>query len=197
VGLLLAAGTGSRFRASAGRDDVDKLLSVLPDGRTVCAASAAALRAVVPYVLAVTRPGAPALRAALEEAGCVVLEAPQSMRGMGASLAAGARLLLGTVRESPPRACLVALADMPWIKVATLAAVRDAAGSGIVAPFHAGQRGHPVGFAWDLLPEMAQLDGDAGARALLARHGVRGVPCDDPGILRDVDTPADLSGDAA
>ncbi|HCK4783779.1 TPA: nucleotidyltransferase family protein, partial [Pseudomonas aeruginosa] len=44
---------------------------------------------------------------------------------------------------------------------------------------------------WDAL---AQLDGDQGARRVLLAHrpAWREVPCDDPGVLRDVDTPAAL-----
>ncbi|MCR3868713.1 nucleotidyltransferase family protein, partial [Pseudomonas aeruginosa] len=44
---------------------------------------------------------------------------------------------------------------------------------------------------WDAL---AQLDGDQGARRVLQAHrpAWREVPCDDPGVLRDVDTPAAL-----
>ncbi|MGA7779576.1 MAG: nucleotidyltransferase family protein, partial [Paraburkholderia sp.] len=36
------------------------------------------------------------------------------------------------------------------------------------------------------------LDGDTGARALLTEHPVARLDVDDPGILRDVDTPEDL-----
>ena len=44
---------------------------------------------------------------------------------------------------------------------------------------------------WDAL---AQLDGDQGARRVLQAHRPAWceVPCDDPGVLRDVDTPAAL-----
>ena len=38
------------------------------------------------------------------------------------------------------------------------------------------------------------LDGDTGARNLLASHRIARLDVDDPGILRDVDTPEDLQG---
>ena len=59
-----------------------------------------------------------------------------------------------------------------------------------------GQRGHPVAFGGALGDELARLDGDEGARSLLARHAERlvAVPVGDPGIFRDVDTPSDLQG---
>lgn len=222
LGILLAAGRGERFRASSGHGEADKLLSVLPDGRTVAQASAQALRQVFPEVVAVVRPGAPALARTLRSAGCVVLEAADAARGMGASLACAARELMrtgggagaamdghsgageqaddarvtaaGTAQDAPaPHGCVVALADMPWIMSDTLLALRDAALSHrIAAPVYGGRRGHPVAFAWDLLPELAALDGDEGARALLRRHGVYEMPCADPGVLRDVDTIDDL-----
>ncbi|CAM3625783.1 nucleotidyltransferase family protein [Bordetella flabilis] len=220
VGVLLAGGRGERFRASAQCADADKLLAVLPDGRYVAAAAAAAMREVLPTVVAVVRPGNAALRGALQDAGCIVLESSAAVRGMGASLAHAAQALARAHADAdadadtdadadadagahgradapptaPPRGCVVALADMPWVAPATFESVRQAAlAHRIAAAAHGGRRGHPVAFAWDLLPELAALDGDEGARSLLRRHGVYEVPCDDPGVLRDVDTVDDLA----
>ncbi|UCE32671.1 MAG: NTP transferase domain-containing protein, partial [Burkholderiales bacterium] len=63
----------------------------------------------------------------------------------------------------------------------------------IAAPTHAGQRGHPVAFGATHLAALARLAGDQGARALLQAHPVTLVPTDDPGTIRDVDTPGDLA----
>jgi molybdenum cofactor cytidylyltransferase len=57
---------------------------------------------------------------------------------------------------------------------------------------HRGVRGHPVGFALHHYDALAALDGDTGARALFASAPVQLLDVDDPGIVRDVDTPADL-----
>jgi molybdenum cofactor cytidylyltransferase len=67
-------------------------------------------------------------------------------------------------------------------------------GAVLVAPFHAGRRGHPVGFAAGLGAELLAANGDAGARDILARHAssLTRLDVDDPGILIDVDTPGDL-----
>ncbi|OZI32320.1 hypothetical protein CAL29_17700 [Bordetella genomosp. 10] len=202
AGILLAAGEGRRFRASAGDEGADKLLAPLPDGRPVVLAAAEALRAVAAAVVVVLRPGRPALRDALARAqGCELIETMEAERGMGASLAAGARHLLARYDqarydqggEAVPHGVLVALGDMPWIAPETLRAVCEAGlRHPIVAPACEGRRGHPVAFAWDLLPEVAALDGDTGARALLQRHGVHELSCQDAGVLRDVDTVADL-----
>jgi molybdenum cofactor cytidylyltransferase len=94
---------------------------------------------------------------------------------------------------------VIALADMPFVRPETIRAVawRLAAGAPIVAPRYHGERGHPVGIAARYLAELEALAGDEGARAILKRDAalVEFVDCDDPGVLRDVDTPADLDSD--
>lgn len=57
---------------------------------------------------------------------------------------------------------------------------------------HRPDEGHPVRFAASLLGELAALDGDKGARVLFSRHAVTRLAVTDPGIIADVDTPADL-----
>ncbi|QKH33513.1 nucleotidyltransferase family protein [Achromobacter pestifer] len=192
VGILLAAGQGSRYAAQ--RPGADKLLAPLPQGVCVAAASARMLRAAVDMVVAVVRPGSAALAGLLRTEDCRVLETDRADEGMGASLAAAAQYLLGL--PATPEAVLVALADMPWIRRASLDGVLDALlHAPMAAPSYQGQRGHPVGFRAELLPQLAVLSGDEGARRLLRQPGLHLVPTDDPGVLRDVDTPADL-GDA-
>ena len=67
------------------------------------------------------------------------------------------------------RGWLVALADMPCIRVATLQAVAELIGGGaaLAAPSYAGRRGHPVGFAARWRDALLALEGDEGARAIL------------------------------
>ncbi|RQV64732.1 nucleotidyltransferase family protein [Burkholderia cenocepacia] len=186
TGVLLAGGLGQRFDPSGLHS---KLLARLPDGTPVAVAAARRLAAATADVIAVVRPGAEKLAILLNEAGCQVVYAPDALRGMGASLAAG-------VRTAPDASgWLVALGDMPWIAASTYETVTralDADGASIVAPAHRGVRGHPVGFAAHHFEALATLDGDAGARALFASGPVALLDVDDPGILRDVDTPADL-----
>ncbi|KVE36452.1 nucleotidyltransferase family protein [Burkholderia sp. TSV86] len=189
TGILLAAGFGTRFDPSGVHS---KLLAKLPDGTPVAVAAAQRLAAVLPNVIAVVRPSAEKLARLLNGVGCQVVFAPDAVRGMGASLAAG----VGASADSP--GWIVALADMPWIAPATIEAVArtlEAAGSAsIVAPAYRGQRGHPVGFARRHGEALAALDGDSGARALLAANPPAIVDVDDAAVLRDVDTPADLPG---
>ena len=44
----------------------------------------------------------------------------------------------------------------------------------------------------ELYSELVTLSGDEGARRLVARYPAHGVEVDDPGVLVDVDTEADL-----
>ena len=153
-------------------------------------ASARRLRAAVDSVVAVVRPGNAAL-ALLRTEDCRVIEADPAGEGMGTSLATAARHLLAL--PDTPRSVLVALADMPWIRHASMAGVLDALQHApMAAPSHRGRRGHPVGFRADLLPRLALLNADEGARRLLGQPGLRLVEVDDPGVLLDIDTPADL-----
>lgn len=187
TGILLAAGLGTRFDPSGIHS---KLLAPLPDGTPVAVAAARRLAAAVPDVIAVVRPGAEKLAFLLNEAGCQVVYAADAERGMGASLAAGVRA------SGEATGWIVALADMPWIDTRTIEAIAralDADNASIVAPAYRGQRGHPVGFANRHHAALAALDGDAGARALLAAHPLALLELNDPAVLRDVDTPADLS----
>jgi molybdenum cofactor cytidylyltransferase len=182
VGILLAAGSATRFGG-------DKLLATLPDGAPIGVAALNHLGAAVDAVVAVVRPGDAALAAALAAAGARVTACPCAADGMGASLAWG-------VRAAPLAASwLIALADMPWIQSATIARVVDAlrGGARIAAPSWRDARGHPVGLTSGFYAELSALSGDEGAKTILARHSVSLIATEDAGILRDVDTPADLS----
>ena len=186
-GLLLAGGAATRFGGA-------KLLASAPDSPAPIGARAArSLLAGAGNALAVVRPGDAALARALREAGCEVLESPDSLRGLGASLAAGVRASRGA------GGWLVALADMPRILPATHRAVAAALARGAklaAAVDAAGLRGHPVGFSSDFYEDLAALDGDEGARSVVERHRawLELVRVDDPGIHFDVDTPGDLAG---
>jgi molybdenum cofactor cytidylyltransferase len=184
VGLLLAAGSASRFGS-------DKLQHALPHGVAIAVQSARHLRSAVSRVVAVVRPGSEPLSQSLKQEGCEVVVCDNAAEGMGASLACGARA------AGPADGYLVALADMPFVRPSTIAAVRDALARGapLAAPFCRARRGHPVGIAGQFFDQLLQLRGDEGARALLASNERRlvKIPVGDPGVLRDIDTPADLA----
>jgi molybdenum cofactor cytidylyltransferase len=191
VGILLAAGRATRFGG-------DKLLARLEPtpqcagrgGERVGALACRHLLEALPRVIAVVRPDDAALAAALGAAGASIVRCANADAGMGASLACGVR----AAREAG--GWVVALADMPWIAPATIARVAAALAQGatVAAPYHRGQRGHPVGFGTDCYAALAALGGDDGAKSVVAAFGdsLARIEVDDPGTLRDVDRRSDL-----
>jgi molybdenum cofactor cytidylyltransferase len=188
-GILLAAGYSRRFGSN-------KLLQALPAGSQdagvpIGLASARHLLEALPGSVAVVRPRAQKLGKLLADAGCDTVVCKNSGEGMGATLAAGVRA------SADAHGWVVALADMPFIRPETIRTVAKALSEGatIAAPAYHGERGHPVGFARRFLDELSGLKGDAGAREILKRHPdwVTLYEVDDPGVLRDIDKPSDLS----
>lgn len=183
TGVLLAGGCATRFGG-------DKLLQRLDNGLTLAEQAAQQLLLAVPDALAVIRSGDTALREHLAVTGIAILECPASARGIGASLACAIRA------RALSSGWVIALADMPWIQAATVYAVAQQlrCGAPLVVPVYQGRRGHPVGFSAEFQQQLMRLDGDIGARQILSAQGARVffVETTDPGIIADVDTPADL-----
>jgi molybdenum cofactor cytidylyltransferase len=184
VGLLLAAGSASRFGS-------DKLHHKLPHGVSIAAQAARHLKAEVQQVIAVVKPGADDLAATLSAEGCQIIVCPNAAEGMGASLACAAKA------AGEAQGYLVALADMPFIRCSSIAAVREAlvAGASLAAPYFRTRRGHPVGISGRFFDDLLNSAGDQGARKLLSAHekDLVKVPVGDPGVIRDIDTPGDLT----
>ncbi|HYA47354.1 MAG TPA: nucleotidyltransferase family protein [Burkholderiales bacterium] len=190
-GILLAAGYSTRFGSN-------KLLHALPAGAPdagtpMAIAAARHLLEVLPDSIAVVRPRAQKLGRLLRDAGCSTVVCKNAGEGMGTSLAAGVRA------AAEADGWVIALADMPFVRPDTIAKVVKAMeqGAAIAAPAIGGQRGHPVGFARAFFEALSTLKGDSGARDVLKRYPDRIVLCEveDPGALRDIDQPSDLSAD--
>ncbi|HET7158677.1 MAG TPA: nucleotidyltransferase family protein [Burkholderiales bacterium] len=183
VGILLAAGAGTRFGGG-------KLVHPLDDGVAIAVHAARNLITAGLHVVAVVRPADPQLANMLKAEGCTVTPCAESEQGMGHTLAHG------IATSADAAGWVVALADMPHIQPATIAAVAAAIKEGalIAAPRYHGVRAHPVGFAASLSDELLDLTGDSGARALLQRHAsdVRLIETDDPGVMLDIDRKSDL-----
>jgi molybdenum cofactor cytidylyltransferase len=144
--------------------------------------------AQVGEVFAVVKPGDEGL---FSSEPCTIVVCERAAEGMGASLACAARA------AGARAGYLVALADMPFIRPSSIAAVRVAleGGAALAAPYFRARRGHPVGFAGEFHAELGSLHGDEGARSVLERHAARMVkiPIGDPGVVRDIDRPGDLT----
>jgi molybdenum cofactor cytidylyltransferase len=190
TGILLAAGSGTRFGGGKLLAPLSAASHGVAAGTSIGVAACFHLAAALPRVVALVRPRDTALREQLRATGAEVIECDRAHEGMGATLASG------VAAAADATGWVVALADMPWIAPATIeavaAALRD--GASIAAPVHAGQRGHPVGFAAPWFSELVALTGDEGARSVIARYGaaVQAIEVDDPGVLRDVDRREDL-----
>ena len=190
VGILLAAGQGTRFGGAKLLAPLQTASHSVAAGTPVGVAACRHLVAAVADVVAVIRPGDRALAQQLREAGARVVECQRADDGMGASLACG-------VTAAPDAdGWVVALADMPWLAPATIISVADAltAGADIAAPIIDGERAHPVGFSRRHFAALVALTGDAGAKSLVAenRESMRLIATDDEGARRDVDTILDL-----
>ncbi len=189
VGLLLAGGQGSRFEAAGGGD---KLLAPW-HGEPIAAHAARLLVAACDQVLAVLPPGKPARAKVLAREGCKLVEQESVREGMGRSIAIGLASILSCWE---PRALVVMLADMPAVQATTLRALLDTWLARPDAPCvlarHRGQRGHPVVFGRSAFEGLLLLKGDRGAARLVDTLDPIVIDVEDPGILRDIDTPADL-----
>ena len=159
VGLLLAAGSAKRFGS-------DKLLHPLQHGVPIAVQAARHLKKEIPRVVAALRPSSERLQGLLKDEGCEIVVCANADEGMGASLACAVRA------AGPAEGYLVALADMPFVRPSSIAAVRDALASGarIVAPYFRTRRGHPVGISGFFYDRLIELGGDEGARRILGAH---------------------------
>jgi molybdenum cofactor cytidylyltransferase len=180
--IVTAAGLGSRFGGTLHK------LDQAFDGATVLATTVRnAVESKLPVVVVTTAGRARALAGFIAGHDIVVLSEAQAARGMGASIATG------VVERSGSAGWLVLPGDMPLVQPDTLLAVAGALAQHPVAyaQYH-GRRGHPVAFAAELYSELVQLSGDDGARRVMLRYPAHGQDVDDPGVLLDIDTPADL-----
>jgi len=111
--------------------------------------------------------------------------------GMLTSVQAGFRAL-----PLDAEAAVVMLGDQPFLPArvvdAVVAAYREG-GRGIVIPVFQGRRGHPVLVDAKYRDAVLGLDPADGLRRLMRAHpdDIRETEVDDPGILRDLDTPED------
>jgi molybdenum cofactor cytidylyltransferase len=189
--IVLAGGAGVRFGGG-------KLTAPWRGGALIDGALAAAFAAPVRSVTVITGADdkvAAAARAFAERLGDAgrlkLVHCPDHAEGMGATLRAG-------IASLPPdtAGAFVFLGDMPLIPHAVLPALAAAvvAGAPAAAPSFDGQRGHPVLFSAERLPQLRNLTGDQGARDVLRALGARLVLVDtpDPGVLVDIDRPQDL-----
>lgn len=189
VVVVLAAGAGSRFRTGAATA-AHKLAQPFAASTVLGCTLAQVVKSGLPRVVVTTSALHAAAVAAVGERDVLVLPEVGSTDvplGMGLSIAAG----VAAGADAP--GWLMLPGDMPLLHAASLRAVAAALHRhAVVHAAHGGRRGHPVGFRAELYGELVALEGDEGARGVLARHAAHAVEVDDPGVLLDIDTEDEL-----
>ena len=180
--VVPAAGRGNRFGGV-----LHKLEQPFEGGTVLTCTVRRAIQIQLPVVVVITAARAPGLANLLATRDVVVLSEADAALGMGASIAAG------VAERSGAPGWLVLPGDMPLVHPDSILAVASALEQHpVVYAQYRGRRGHPVAFAAELYSELIQLRGDEGARRVMARYPAHGQEVDDPGVLMDVDTAADL-----
>lgn len=179
--LILAAGASSRMRGA------DKLLLQV-DGLQQLRRIALQAMATGKHVFVTVPSDSPLRAAALRDLEVTIVAVHDSNKGISASLRAGYHA------AGNGAALMILPADMPGLDTADLTSV-IAAHNTDRAAIHRGSAGnrpgHPVVLPMDLLPGLAHLSGDQGARKLIDAQSHRVKLCPLPGdhAILDLDTP--------
>jgi molybdenum cofactor cytidylyltransferase len=182
--VILAAGRSTRMGAR------NKLLADVGGRPMLRHVAEAALASRARPVLVVVGHQAEAVKNALVGLQVGFVENPGYAAGLSSSLKKGIAALPGDCAGM-----LVLLGDMPEITSAHLDRLISAFTPGaIVVPTHQGKRGNPVLWPATCLGDMRHLEGDAGAKLLLAAHAEKIISVDlgSQAIFADVDTPEAL-----
>lgn len=186
--VVLAAGRSTRMGAA------NKLLADLGGMPMVRRVVETVLASHARPALVVTGHQAAEVSAVLSGLDVTLVSNPDYATGLASSVKAGVRAV--------PAECagaLVMLGDMPRIAVGhverLVVAYAAAQGGAIIVPVHEGRQGNPVLWPARYFPELLQLDGDAGAKRLIAAHAgdVREIDLGTDAIFVDVDTPEALA----
>lgn len=185
--VILAAGRSTRMGGP------NKLLAELGGKSLVRIVTEQALASKASSVIVVTGHQADQVEKALHGLTVKFVRNPHFADGLASSVKAG-------IAAVPAEAdgAVVCLGDMPLIDarlidrlIETFAPDR---GNLIAVPVSDGRRGNPVLWSRRFFGELMTLDGDIGARHLIARHGeaVAEVAVEGHGAFLDIDTPQAL-----
>jgi CTP:molybdopterin cytidylyltransferase MocA len=178
--ILLAAGQSSRMGA---------FKPLLPfSNKTVIECCIDYLRkGGVDTIVVVLGHRAKEVRERLEHIPVLFAINPDPASEMGASIAAGLRVLPETAS-----AALIALADHPAVPTSVVSTLLEVWGKGarLVIPTWQGRGGHPVLVDLSFKPELLRLSATGGLKAFFEAHQneIERIAVDSPFIARDIDT---------
>ena len=183
--LVLAAGASQRMGSA-------KQLLCLGDKTLLEHVLDAVRVANVDEIVLVLGFAAEEIQQKISTSGLSIVINREYQQGMGTSL----RLGLSAV-SARAEGVLVILADQPFVRTSTLNSLieyHSTHSSQIIIPVFKGFRGNPVLLSRAVLPELMNLKGDIGCRAIFGDHteNIHKLAVDDSGILLDVDTIADF-----
>ena len=118
-----------------------------------------------------------------------ILDNPDWQSGMSSSIKCGISSLPEDIV-----ATFIILLDQPFIKASLLDEMIylfHQSGAKIIAPRIGDQQSNPVLFSRNIFPELMQISGDKGAKALLKKHDVKWLDWQDANLLLDIDSEAD------
>jgi len=186
--LVLAAGRSTRMGA------VNKLIAEIGGKPLVRIAAEQALASRAKPVIVVTGHQREKVEQALAGLPVRLVHNPHYAEGLGTSLKAG---IVAVPADAD--GAVVCLGDMPQVDSALIdtliAAFDPERGALVVVPSIEGRRGNPVLWSRRFFPDLMQIQGDIGARHLIANYAeaVVDVPVAGEAALTDIDTPESLS----
>jgi molybdenum cofactor cytidylyltransferase len=186
--VILAAGRSSRMGGP------NKLLETLHGKPLVRTVAEQALASRAKPVIVVTGHEADKVRAALNGLNVSFTHNAEFADGIASSVKAG-------IAAVPAEAdgAVICLGDMPLVDAGLIDRLIDALapdkGALIAVPAAEGRRGNPVLWSRRFFEELMTLEGDVGARHMIARHAeaVVEVETDGQSAFLDIDTPEALA----
>jgi molybdenum cofactor cytidylyltransferase len=185
--IILAAGRSTRMGGP------NKLLAELGGKPLVRLVAEQALASKAKGVIVVTGHQAELVEKALAGLDVKFVRNPDFAQGLASSVKAG----VAAVPDGADGA-VICLGDMPMISAALIDRLIEAfapdRGNLIAVPVSDNRRGNPVLWSRRFFNELMTLDGDIGARHLIAKHteAVAEVPVEGFGAFLDIDTPQAL-----
>jgi molybdenum cofactor cytidylyltransferase len=182
AGIILAAGESSRFGQP-------KQLLDWKGQPFVRAVAKTALESGLDPVVVVTGANGENVEATVQDLNVRVARNENWRSGQGSSIRKAVQVLNA---ENNVGSAIFLLVDQPQVTKSILQALVEKHAEGlfsVVAPLVIDHRANPVLFDQATFPDLMELEGDVGGRAIFHKHPVEYLPWHDDRLLLDVDTP--------